>query len=569
MVDEMVNFLVKNKIFSLSSFVIFMLIIGPSLKIPLHSDDYSYFLQGISLEAKYKHYMEWSGRVITDFISSFLLTQFSRGVYSAINSLAFLVMLIFVSLIPTALKERSEKFRPSSLALWFVFFIYWLGNPSLGQTSFWVVGSANYLWPIMWASIYIFSILYLINRKTSHRVFDFMLVWVLALFSGLSNESVSISIVLFTLILFYFFPERKNIILVALSSAVLGACALILAPGNFKRSAHPEFEQWHQSGFFDQLHIHLTQRLPASLSYIALGIFCIVGLLVLSVFIKNSLSNRERAFSITFVGLSFFSVLGYVAAPYVPPRAANTAVFFLLPVASILAFSVYAKPVIGSRIISGIALFSLLAVFLPSYGMFYKTMSYTHIQGEIREKVIDEALEKKEEIAYIPDWYFVRPFKETDNIELHRSGAMPAYYGIDRIEWVPARFNYAQLVLADKFLINKSLNDELRVNYLYKYNDGGREYIILEFNRNPSDFCAPGESFLYFHAYIEGGEGFINIDTHLGSFTRIGNLFYYSFALGDVMRDKVERINFGFYDSVLNSSSAHFSISKAELAPYK
>lgn len=34
---------------------------------PIHSDDYRYYLLGISPESHFHHYMTWSGRIIADY----------------------------------------------------------------------------------------------------------------------------------------------------------------------------------------------------------------------------------------------------------------------------------------------------------------------------------------------------------------------------------------------------------------------------------------------------------------------------------------------------------------------
>ena len=53
-------------LFAISAVIIYALIYIPAYYIPIHSDDYSYFLQGLSFKAHFQHYMNWSGRFITD-----------------------------------------------------------------------------------------------------------------------------------------------------------------------------------------------------------------------------------------------------------------------------------------------------------------------------------------------------------------------------------------------------------------------------------------------------------------------------------------------------------------------
>ncbi|WP_407707109.1 DUF6056 family protein [Aeromonas veronii] len=56
-----------------------LLIFGFSIFVPMHSDDYFYFNLGLGLTEHLNHYMNWSGRILADYISSIILTLFREG----------------------------------------------------------------------------------------------------------------------------------------------------------------------------------------------------------------------------------------------------------------------------------------------------------------------------------------------------------------------------------------------------------------------------------------------------------------------------------------------------------
>ncbi|HAC7660823.1 TPA_asm: hypothetical protein G0F99_24475, partial [Salmonella enterica subsp. enterica serovar Enteritidis] len=109
---------------------------------PMNSDDYTYALRELSLSSVKMHYLGWSGRVVSDTISTSLLKFFSPHIYNAINSAALTLMVLCWTMIPATLTKSS----PSPYVMIFLFFLYFIANPALGQTNFWLVGSANYLW---------------------------------------------------------------------------------------------------------------------------------------------------------------------------------------------------------------------------------------------------------------------------------------------------------------------------------------------------------------------------------------------------------------------------------------
>ena len=113
-----------------SCFAIFALIYYPAFFIPFHSDDYSYFMRGLSLQKHIDWYIGTSGigngRFIVNYLCSTMVVLFSKPVYIAINSLTFLIVLINISIIPSILAK--EK---CTALLWASFFLYWLYNPNL------------------------------------------------------------------------------------------------------------------------------------------------------------------------------------------------------------------------------------------------------------------------------------------------------------------------------------------------------------------------------------------------------------------------------------------------------
>ena len=130
---------------SLVYLLMYVLTLGIALHTPMHSDDYAYALKGISLESHINHYFTWSGRVIADYISGFILFIDNHYIRAAINSLAPVLLTFCLTKIgyTTTNKQSSSGFIVVSII---IFLTYWISNTNIGQTTFWLVGSANYLW---------------------------------------------------------------------------------------------------------------------------------------------------------------------------------------------------------------------------------------------------------------------------------------------------------------------------------------------------------------------------------------------------------------------------------------
>lgn len=108
---------------------------------PFHSDDFSYAQMGLSFAKHWSHYMGWSGRLVADYSSSFLLMISSHAVISAFVAFFATATCVLVTAIPSKLIKT--RFTASKFLI--IAFLFWTSNPDIGQTVFWVVGACNYL----------------------------------------------------------------------------------------------------------------------------------------------------------------------------------------------------------------------------------------------------------------------------------------------------------------------------------------------------------------------------------------------------------------------------------------
>ncbi len=551
---KMNTFLKRNKYYLLSAILIYLLILVPSLYTPFQSDDYSYFLQGIDLKKRWAHYMGWSGRLITDFTSSSLLTLFPRWLYQSINAFIFLLLIVFISLIPVSLDTEDKKSKASIFILWVIFFAYWIANPNLGQTSFWLVGSANYLWTIMWASAYILF-LFLVIKKENIAVKDYIFIAILGFLAGCSNENTGVSVVLLSAVVF-FIEKNKKISLLGLITSLLGTIVLIAAPGNAVRQKY--FVNWYERSTFQQLYIHIYERMPNAITqYLHIYLLLIVALLLLLSLVER-FNKKKLFYALVFFMLSLFSNIVLAKSPYIGGRNLNTGLFFLLPALAIVLYELITQ---NKKVVywaNGIIVFYCLLFFVPSYALFSNMMRHAYHQQEVREELIYSAKSAGENSVEIPDWYFTKLLKNSDKFDTYRSGAMPGYYGIGSIKWLPINFNYAALKNGNYTDLNHSFVSGLILEGIYEYKDrffSNKNYFIFEFNEPLKMYVKEGDTTLYIHLHQKGKSGFINVDVPLSSEVKLGNKYYYKTRDIKANLDSLESISIGFYNSKTRKNS--------------
>lgn len=557
-------------LYVVSILAIFSIVYYPAYYVPFHSDDYSYFLQGNSFAVHLTHYLSWSGRFITDYISSTLLVCFSKPVYMAINSLVVVIVIASMTSMPRIVMKQNFIGQYSWLMLWFLFALYWIANPTLGQTTFWLVGSANYLWPSMWASLYLLLIFNLLAKEKEANFKNSIFIIFFGFFAGFSNEATGVSILLVTMLLFFIYRQQKNILLIAFVSVLVGFAFLYFAPGNSVRLSNPAFATWVGSPLPIKVFYHMLERTPEALSgFWLIYIEAILFIGMLAYFEKNKEANSSYyLFSFIFFIIAIFSVLIFIKSPAMPPRSYSTSLFFLLISMSFLVNIVIS---LKNRIAIG-TLFLILLVnamyFIPSYVFFTYAIKKTSIQGQIREDIIDEAKLNRKQSVKIPDWYFTRLLKDADKFDMYRSNAMPKYYNINNIEWTNVYFDYSILKTQKPILLDLPLTKDLKLKAIF-YSDGHKVFdknmLILQFNKSPLKYIKNGDDILYVHVYPKNGEKFINKDIDLNEVSEINSNFYYAIPVDKSVLSESKYINFGFYNSKTQQNSASFILNLDKL----
>ncbi|PWM78793.1 MAG: hypothetical protein DBY32_04795 [Phascolarctobacterium sp.] len=287
-------------------------------------DDYGYSFslghrtKGIMdiLESQYNHYFAWGGRVVVHTIAQFFL-MFDKKVFDIANTFAYLAMVLVVYF------HAVGSFKPYPLLLLLINLLFFLCMPAFGQVFLWVVGACNYLWgPLL---VFSYLIPYRIQYSKDTPVIDNKILCVifglLGIIAGWTNENMGLTLAFVILVFMYlYWLEHKKIYLWCMCGfigALIGAIALILAPGNFAR-----LEIGHMDiNFFKNLIAITKMFLQTKFLLIPISLF-----LILSVLVKKNTDFKIVTVYILGLLVSMYAMAG---APYYADRAKLGSLAFL------------------------------------------------------------------------------------------------------------------------------------------------------------------------------------------------------------------------------------------------
>ncbi|MBQ0108559.1 MAG: hypothetical protein KBS34_05595 [Phascolarctobacterium sp.] len=408
---------------------------------PYHSDDFSYYFQGIDFVKHYHHYMGWSGRLAADWTSGALLATGCHFLIRVVQSIVMTGYCYMIAAMPSRLLDKPMA--------WFmpliIYVAYWISNVNLGQTTFWIVGSANYLF----TNFYILCFLtFYYNHYADIGTTTIVKGFLLAILAGCTNENTSVMLICVMVASIVLLRWQKDDFqlkpaLIYLSGVVIGTLLLLLAPGNYKRVNHPAFTKWRSLSWTGKIKRHF-QRLGQTAYFLPIFIAMFLEWLV----IKLSSNFRKNQILLLWASIYFLAMVGsilvMVASPGMPPRSYNGPLTFLLLSMSFLFYSecdnLPLKVFSMWQIVIGFVCF-----YIPSYVCVFTSYKVALVQNGIRKETIEFNKTNNIGSFSVPGYYFPYLLKGADKYDMYHSGAMAKYYDVSHIDKIDVDFDYSLL----------------------------------------------------------------------------------------------------------------------------
>ena len=363
---------------------------------PYGYDDYSYknvigenrSLESFSdiISSQVNHWYTWGGRSVAHFIAQFFLLFETKLPFNFCNSIMYLLLIWLI----TNLSRVNEAEDILVKDYIFIFILSWFAFAKWGETFLWLIGSCNYLWTTVFILLYI----YYVQRFNNKGIPKSVLIFLLGILAGWSNENAGAGIVTFSILnIFYQKFIKKNQIktslIVGLLGTIIGFVMMIIAPGNYVRLAGVNLHNYESINFF----VTVFARF-----FIYLGVFIYsnIPLLIISMVVLIKFKSKIKLCSINtpiliYFGSMIISQCSMVISPEFPPRAMTiVTVFFLL---STVIFINYNKWQIKNIYNNIFKIVMILFILSSIYVLIDNTLIYRDLTFNI-PKAIQEYKEK-------------------------------------------------------------------------------------------------------------------------------------------------------------------------------
>ena len=224
------------------------------------------------------HYFTWGGRIFAHGLAQFFI-WLGKPVFDVANTI------IFIFLVLTIINLSNTWLKISAASL---------------MSLFWLTGACNYMWMSFFQLFFLTPyVKALRSGEAGNSILNFLLMILLGLMAGWSNEAGALATVCLTIFLVSMCKARgvfRVWMIAGLVSLIIGCAFMILAPGNFARLefAHPHYIFFeHLAEGFDRvvaadflalipMFIYFLRRKEGSLTIaeILMLAFTVAGLLV-------------------------------------------------------------------------------------------------------------------------------------------------------------------------------------------------------------------------------------------------------------------------------------------------
>lgn len=364
---------------------------------PLISDDFAYLFIynenvrvesiGDIIQSQINHYYLWGGRSVVHFIAQVLLLL-PPYIADILNTLIYIgyVFLIYWHVKGNG-KNSVSLFMLINLAVWFF-------QPVLGDTVFWITGSANYLWGTFFILLFLLPFRLYKDRKISiaSSIIISVGMFLIGVIAGWTNENTAGAMIFIAFLYMFYFCRKKWLMPIwgycGIAGVIIGFVVMILAPGNFERAGESSFS------FF-----LLAYRLfNATLTFVYYCGPLIVVCVVVFILSYHYNKNREGEVKDTLIHTLIYYMAAVVAvyamllSPTFPRRALFGVVSFLTIGAGILIYTIDYSNRFLRQIKISVLVIGLIGFFFTFYLASKEINTYRQIIAE-RNILIQNTIE--------------------------------------------------------------------------------------------------------------------------------------------------------------------------------
>ncbi len=261
------------------------------------------------IEGQVWHYLNWGGRSITHGLLQLVLM--SGDTIANLLNLGMTLLLAWMICIFTGHRNLRCFFSANVLLLAL--------NANIQYSMVWQAGAVNYVYSTVWILIFLYAYIRVLDTPQKP---DLPLVWLwilpLGLITGWSNENMGPACFLGTLmILFYLWKIRKTkppvwMLLGSLSS-LAGSILVIVAPGNFVRSATiPD------TSLGEALYARIFSMLQAGMNFLFPSLLFLFACMTVTYAVLKLKPTAEEVILFLIALLSYGAM---VLSPHYPDRA--------------------------------------------------------------------------------------------------------------------------------------------------------------------------------------------------------------------------------------------------------
>lgn len=253
-----------------------------------------------------RYYKSTNGRFIVHCIVMFLL-MFGKNIWSICNPI--IILLIFYVII----KFINSKSKLNNILVLLLSFSLFLAIYEYKSIIYWVAGSVNYIWVLVF--LFIFSYFVLRKNILNNKILSSILLF----FISSLHENSFVYLIVFVIIysIIKIIKEKSSKYFLFLIPVILGGAVLLLAPGNLGRNSG--YIEWYSLSFFERLNISIPAISDSIYKFLCIDnivptIFTIIIYLKLLSLKTNK--NREFVIKLLFIIVVPILLLLYYICPF-------------------------------------------------------------------------------------------------------------------------------------------------------------------------------------------------------------------------------------------------------------